>query len=836
MTPPPGTLTASEPAVAAPGAATAPARADGVELIGQLEGSGYEHAAFLVRRADGQTLQLTSLLYATLACIDGQRTYEEISACLCEQIDRQILAEDVECLVEEKLRPLGVLRAEDGAAPAKVATANPLLALRLRFVVSNPEVTRRITRPFAQLFRPWVAVPLLVAFAIVSAWLLLDYGLASATHEALYKPGLLLLIFGLTMLSAGFHEFGHAAACRYGGATPGAMGAGLYLVWPAFYTDVTDSYRLGRWGRVRVDIGGLYFNAIFAVGMVGVWWATGWDALLLVIPAQLLQMIRQLLPFVRFDGYHILADITGVPDMFAHIKPTLQSMVPWRRSQPSAKAPLKRWARVVVTAWVLLVVPILAFSLFMMVKVIPRVAATAWDSLGNQSEVLAASWAEGDVAAVAVRILAMFTIALPVASMTYMLARVVHRTARRAWTATKGRPRERALVLLTALAALVALAWFWWPQGQYRPIQPHERGTLLQALSMAPPEPVLLSAAGMEAQPVVVGGSTAYGVPTQGLTELTDATGAPEGATPRLGVVLTPTDPSSGAEEQVIVLPEDAGDDWPFPFNRPRAPRPGDNQALAVNTTDGSTVYDVAFAMVWVTDGAVTDQRNEAYAIASCANCTTVAVAFQVIMVVGQADVIAPENIALAVNYDCVECQTVALAVQLIVSLTDMPSDEARAQLDAVQQQLVDLEAQASTMSLDDLYDRIAEIEAEILTILDADDGASATSTTDEAGVAPVGTTVEDSDSATIANPQEQDAEDTGTGSDTTADESDTSSDGTTADDEEATTAEPEPTEGTQDAEPTEEPSPEAAPEPEPTEEPATSDTTTTDGTATEAP
>ena len=123
------------------------------------------------------------------------------------------------------------------------------------------------------------------------------------------------------MLSAGFHEFGHAAAARRGGATPGAMGAGLYLVWPAFYTDVTDSYRLGRGGRVRTDLGGLYFNAIVAVGIAGVWWLTGYDALLLVVATQILQMLRQLTPLVRFDGYHVLADVTGVPDLFHRIRP-----------------------------------------------------------------------------------------------------------------------------------------------------------------------------------------------------------------------------------------------------------------------------------------------------------------------------------------------------------------------------------------------------------------------------------------------------------------------------------------------------------------------------------
>ena len=167
--------------------------------------------------------------------------------------------------------------------------------------------------------------------------MLFGKGLASATREAFDKPGLLLLVFALTVLSAGFHEFGHAAACRYGGATPGAMGAGLYLVWPAFYTDVTDSYRLGRAGPLRADLGGLYFNAIVAVAISASGGVTGWDALLLVVATQMLQMLRQLVPLVRFDGYHILADLTGVPDLFQRIKPTLLGAAAVALGDPEAR-------------------------------------------------------------------------------------------------------------------------------------------------------------------------------------------------------------------------------------------------------------------------------------------------------------------------------------------------------------------------------------------------------------------------------------------------------------------------------------------------------------------
>ena len=81
----------------------------------------------------------------------------------------------------------------------------------------------------------------------------------------------MLLVFALAVFSAGFHEFGHAAATRYGGGTPGGMGMGIYMVWPAFYTDVTDAYRLPRRDRLRVDLGGLYFNAVVAVATLAVW-------------------------------------------------------------------------------------------------------------------------------------------------------------------------------------------------------------------------------------------------------------------------------------------------------------------------------------------------------------------------------------------------------------------------------------------------------------------------------------------------------------------------------------------------------------------------------------
>src|SRR5204862_4677432 len=138
-------------------------------------------------------------------------------------------------------------------------------------------------------------------------------GVAPGLSQLMRQPAYFLLLLGLVLASGVFHELGHATACRYSGARPGLIGFGLYMVWPAFYTDVTDAYRLGRGGRMRTDLGGLYFNAIVAVAITALWWWLRYDALLLVVATQILQMVRQLGPMVRFDGYHVLADLTRVP-------------------------------------------------------------------------------------------------------------------------------------------------------------------------------------------------------------------------------------------------------------------------------------------------------------------------------------------------------------------------------------------------------------------------------------------------------------------------------------------------------------------------------------------
>src|SRR4051812_22623277 len=86
-----------------------PRLAKGIELIGKYEGSGFKEAPYIARRADGQVIQLAPLLYVMAELSDGQRTTEEIAAAVSEAIQRGVSADNVRQLVEERLRPLGVI-------------------------------------------------------------------------------------------------------------------------------------------------------------------------------------------------------------------------------------------------------------------------------------------------------------------------------------------------------------------------------------------------------------------------------------------------------------------------------------------------------------------------------------------------------------------------------------------------------------------------------------------------------------------------------------------------------------------------------------------------------
>ena len=135
---------------------------------------------------------------------------------------------------------------------------------------------------------------------------------------------------------------------------------------------------------------------------------------------------------------------------------------------------------------------------------------------------------------------------------------------------------------------------------------------------------------------------------------------------------------------------------------------------------------DLAVSWAIVTATRV-EENNEAWALASCTNCATRAVAYQVLMTLPGAEVIAPVNAAVAANYECRSCLTEAIAVQLVVSVTGIPSVEAQALIEQAMAKVEALDVQLRTLSAGQIYTILQASQLEIMQILDEDGKIPAT-------------------------------------------------------------------------------------------------------------
>ena len=472
------------PASAAPAGQDVPPRlADGVELLGRFEDSGFVEPPFLARRADGQVIQLTPLLHHVADAADGRRTSAEVADVVGAAIGRQVTADNVDFLVGEKLRPLGVMAAADGSSPPR-AKADPLLALRARREVVSERAVWRIAGVFRGLFAAPVVALVLLGVLAFDAYVLLEVGVGGGLRAALYEPALLLGLFAATILATAFHEVGHASACRHGGARPGAMGAAIYLVWPAFFCDVTDAYRLDRRGRLRVDLGGVYFNGVFCLLVAGLYLGTRFEPLILLLVTQHLLVLQQLLPLLRFDGYYVLSDLAGVPDVLGRVKPVLRSLLPGRGDEPRVTE-LKPWARRTVRVYVLSLVPLLLALLVVLALVAPRMVATAWDALGLQVDRVTAAAGDREILAGIAAVVQSISLALPLLGIALSLGRVGRRAGAGVLGWASGSVWRGAAGLAGSLALAGALAALWWPNGEYQPLRPGEKGTIHDAVRAA---------------------------------------------------------------------------------------------------------------------------------------------------------------------------------------------------------------------------------------------------------------------------------------------------------------------------------------------------------------
>ena len=132
-------------------------------------------------------------------------------------------------------------------------------------------------------------------------------GSAAGSARCIRDPVAVIVVFALSIVSA--RSTSAATRPAAGTAARGPAASARASTSSGRRSSPTSPTPTGSAaaGRLRTDLGGLYFNLIIILALAGVYAATRRRVLLLVIAVTHLEMLEQLLPFVRFDGYFMLS-------------------------------------------------------------------------------------------------------------------------------------------------------------------------------------------------------------------------------------------------------------------------------------------------------------------------------------------------------------------------------------------------------------------------------------------------------------------------------------------------------------------------------------------------
>jgi putative peptide zinc metalloprotease protein len=281
-------------------------------------------------------------------------------------------------------------------------------AFLLRVRVLSAARVQAIARRLAPLYRRTVALPVVLLSLAAIAWSLRRGGLPPAT------PAAAAIGYALFVASLFVHELGHASASAWFGRPPSEIGAALYLVYPAFYSDVSQAWALRRGARVIVDLGGVYFQLACIAALAVGWRATGSAALGVAAWMSLMSAAVSLNPIFRFDGYWVLSDLIGVANLDS--QPLRLLGIVWSRLL-GRPAPRLQWARATTAA--VAIYGVVSQTIWAAFAI--SLGPMAWreaHALGHAIAALGAHHAVGDLVAIA-------RAALVLVAAAWLLARLV---------------------------------------------------------------------------------------------------------------------------------------------------------------------------------------------------------------------------------------------------------------------------------------------------------------------------------------------------------------------------------------------------------------------------
>jgi putative peptide zinc metalloprotease protein len=291
-----------------------------------------ERSAYVLKDPrTGRMYGLSPLVYEVLLLLDGATPLRELPDRVAVASGERRTSAEIERLVA-RARALGWLEGERPAEapaewlPERLRGSNPLF---VRWKAFDPTpLVARFDRLLFPLFTRAAIVIVALAVGGTIALVVDNWQRFVNSFYVFAFFGAWPLAWIVLIAAAAWHELGHVTACRAFGGEVRHAGFLIYLFRPGFYVNLNDSRLMPRGRRIAVMLAGVYFELVLLCGLVAVWaWTRPFSAVnqlaFVVATVLVARMAFNLCPLLRLDGYFVLADLVGIPNLrphaFAHV-------------------------------------------------------------------------------------------------------------------------------------------------------------------------------------------------------------------------------------------------------------------------------------------------------------------------------------------------------------------------------------------------------------------------------------------------------------------------------------------------------------------------------------
>lgn len=310
------------------------------ELVTREDTLDGEPVVGVLQRSKGTFFRFQPSQWQLAQLFDGVRSYEEIAQAFNQSCNGTLTAREVEEFAtsldetdfwfktaqEKNLAYSARLMAERGRRARRRAKID---LAHLSFSAWDPDRYLTWLDGWAGglIYSRWCVLAAVLLFSLEAVVFVVKWKDFGADIPLYYnftqKTFLDFVEFWVLLFVLGFiHESAHGLTCKHYGGEVHRMGLMFLYLAPAFFVDVTETWvSATRLQRLATIIAGIWIEMVLCGLAMLIWMNTqagAWEhdlAYKVILITGLAVIVLNLNPLLKLDGYYLLTEILGIPDL-----------------------------------------------------------------------------------------------------------------------------------------------------------------------------------------------------------------------------------------------------------------------------------------------------------------------------------------------------------------------------------------------------------------------------------------------------------------------------------------------------------------------------------------